>query len=188
MMRGTVAPMKLVLATPLYPPDIAEPAPYVKELAKRLALTHEVTIVTYGRLPEKVPGVRIVAIDKRQPLFARLFKYTFALAHEARRADLVYAQNGAATELPVGIVTRLTRTPLVLHYADTAAHAHAAQSRLYGAIERFAARAARGVTDDMPLPRPEILPLKPKPEAAFAEYETSWAAHLAEVTSLLNHA
>src|SRR3989344_9051256 len=41
--------MKIVLATALYPPDIAPPAPYVKELATRLAANHEVTIVTYGR-------------------------------------------------------------------------------------------------------------------------------------------
>ena len=59
--------MTLVLASPLYPPDLAEPAPYTKELARRLSTTHTVIVVAYGRLPEKVPGARNKTLKKPKP-------------------------------------------------------------------------------------------------------------------------
>jgi hypothetical protein len=179
--------MKLVLATPLYPPDIAAPAPYVKELARRLSQEHEVTIVTYGRLPEEVPGVRIIAVDKRQPLIIRLLSFTIALMRAVRGADVLYVENGASTELPAGIVARLSRARFILHIGDAAAHHHAHTSKLYGAIERFASERAARIVRESPDLRPEILPLEPTPEQALIEYEQSWQEHLAMLATLFSH-
>jgi len=165
--------MKIVLATPLYPPDIAEPAPYVKELAQRLSKTHQVTLVAYGRLPEQIPGVRIVAIDKRAPLPLRLIAYVRALRKAAKDADVVYAQNGPSVELPLLFVS--TRT--VFHIGDTAAHVYAARHLLRRTLERLAMRRAQLVTEQ-PLVRPEVLPLEPRPDAALQAWEESWSAHL----------
>ena len=60
--------MKIVLATPLYPPD-TEPTALYCELAKRLGQEkhHQVTIVTYGA-PRTNTWVAIIAVDKNKPL------------------------------------------------------------------------------------------------------------------------
>jgi hypothetical protein len=166
--------MRVVIATPLYPPDIAEPAPYVKELAKRLSKEHEVTVVAYGRLPETVPGVRIVSVRKDRPTLVRLFAYWRALRRAARDADVVYAENGSSVELPVSLVGKR----LILHMGDAAAHEHANKSLIRHVIERIAATHAAHVVRDLPLPRPEVLPLEAFPQEAMDAYEQSWGAHL----------
>jgi hypothetical protein len=176
--------MKIVLATPLYPPDIAEPAPYVKELAKRLKLHHEVTIVAYGHLPEKVPGVKIVAVPKNRMLPLRLIDYTFKLLQAARGADIIYAQNGASVELPAALITLAICRPLIMGLGDASAHSRAAHKRVLGLIERFALGRAKAVVPIIPPERPEILPFEPKPEAALHAYEKSWGEHVRQLEEL----
>ncbi|MEA2701841.1 MAG: hypothetical protein QOE22_550 [Candidatus Parcubacteria bacterium] len=171
--------MKIVLATPLYPPDIAEPAPYAKELATRLAKTDEVIIVTYGHIPEDVDGVRMRAVSKQRPLPFRLIAYTFALLRTARDADILYMQNGPSVELPVAIASFFRRTPIVMRIGDEAAHTYARTRPQLQAIERFALRRAKEVVTDSPDPRPEILPFRDHPVAELDAFERSWETHIA---------
>jgi Glycosyl transferase 4-like domain len=180
--------MKIVLATPLYPPEIAEPAPYVKELAKRLTKLHEVTVVAYARLPEAVPGLRIIAVDKRRLLLVRLLAYFFALLRAARRADLVYAMNGASVELPAIFATFFIGRPFVFHVGDTAAHERAKRSRILRFIERSAFSRAKRVLNDSPGARPEIIPLEPFPAEKMTAYERSWQAHIDVLEDTFSHA
>jgi hypothetical protein len=170
--------MKILLATPLYPPDVAQPAPYTKELASRLAQAgHDVVAVVYGRLPEPVAGVRIVGVDKRQALPARLWDFYRTLSREAREADIIVAENGPSVELPLLFV----RGRIVLHVGDRAA---LGKGGVLAALARW--RAAHVVTD-MPPERPEILPFVPRPDAALAHYEQSWTTHLAHLQTLFIH-
>jgi hypothetical protein len=176
--------MRLVIATPLYPPDIAEPAPYVKQLARELSRTHEVTVVLYGKLPEVVDGVRLVAIDKGRSLPFRLVAYTRALIRELRSADCLYIENGASVELPAILASWLTGTPLIVHQGDAAARRYAAKHLLYRAVERGALARARACVTESPLPTPEILPLAPRPERELEAARNSWRVHLAILESL----
>lgn len=180
--------MKLVLATPLYPPDVAEPAPYVKELAARLQETDDVTVIAYGHLPETVTGVRIVTVSKRRPLPIRLIAFTFALLRAARKADILYVQNGPSVELPAALVSLFARAPLIVRIGDKPAHERAKRRPLLGAIERFARKRAREVVTDSPLPRPEILPFAPRPAAAFDAFERSWKGHADALRDTFSHA
>ncbi len=179
--------MRIVLATPLYPPEIAEPGPYIKELAKRLVKLHGVTIVAYARLPEKVPGVRIVAVDKRQPLLRRLISFFFALLHAAREADIIYAMNGASVELPVALLSLFMSRPLIVRIGDMAAHERA-RSGWLRSIERSAFTRARRVITDGPAPRPEILPFETFPAEQLGTHERSWEEHLRMLEDLFTHA
>ena len=179
--------MKIVLTTPLYPPDSAALAVYVKELARRLAPNHRVTIVAYTHLPEAVAGVDIVAVDKRHMLPVRLFFYTLALWRAARNADSIYSQNGASVELAVWLVALLTRRPLIMHIGDRAAHAHAAADAVRGFIKGRAFGVARAILEDTPPQKPEILPFSPRPEAALRAWEAAWQRHLADVSAHLSH-
>ena len=179
--------MKIILATPLYPPDIAEPAPFIKELATRLKEHHEIAIVTYGHLPEKIPGVTIRAVDKRQPLFVRLFQYTVLLFKSAKKAEFIFAENGASVELPVALVTLFLRRPLLVHIGDQGAHARASSNVLLRAVERLAHMSAHTVLTEGPLPRPEILPFAPEPRAALDAYEVSWEKYLEQLEHIFTH-
>lgn len=179
--------MKIVLATPLYPPDIAEPAPYVKELAKRLSGKHEITVVTYGRLPERVPGVRIVAVNKQNPLPFRILIYAGALFRAALGTDVIYIQNGPSVELPAGIVALLTRKPLIARIGDIAAHEHASKSVFRSQIEHFTFSRAKKIITDSPIQKVEILPLEPRPVHAIEEYDKSWETHLKKLEDTLKH-
>jgi hypothetical protein len=49
--------MKIVIATPIYPPELGGPATYTKELATRLANIHDITIVAFTNAPQPVSGV-----------------------------------------------------------------------------------------------------------------------------------
>lgn len=181
--------MKVLIATPLYPPDTAEPAPYSKELATRLSARHEVTIITYGCLPEAVEGVQTTCASKRLPRFVRLMTYTRKLFAVARRSDVVYLQNGSATELPAIIVTFLTRTPVVLYLSDTRYQERLKTSptlaRLRRALEHRIATVLTQETLPKPLTRPEILPLEDYPTEAISRYERSWHEHLTTLESHL---
>ena len=179
--------MKIVLATPLYPPDIGEAAAYSKEAARRLSEKHDVTVVAYGRLPENVPEVRVISVSKQRPVLVRLFEYTVALIREARDADVIYAQNGASVELPVVVASLFTRTPFILHIADAPAHGRSKKSAVLGFIQGLAHNRARTVFADMPLERPEILPFEPYPEGDVASYEASWREHLGTLERILRH-
>ena len=174
--------MRIVLATPLYPPEIADAAAYVKELARRLAKDHKVTIVTYAHLPEPLPGVTVSAIEKRRPLLSRLFSFRNALARALRDADAVLAINGASVELPLLLVSRRQSVPLIFCTADHAAHERA------GLLERLASSRADRIVSDFPPHRPEILPFAPRPVDELASYEQSWDTHLAELSRLFHHA
>ncbi len=105
--------MRILIVTPLYPPDLGSLAVYVKALVMRLRSHHTVTVVTYGHLPETVPDVNVVCTPKRWPTPLRLIAFTVRLWQAARTADLLYVSDGASVGFPSVIVSRLRQLPLV---------------------------------------------------------------------------
>jgi len=170
--------MRIAIATPLYPPDSADTALYVKDLAARLAKDHTVTLLAYAYLPEKVPGVRIVSVDKRAPLPVRLVSFLFALMRELPGHDLTLAINGASVELPVTVASYFSSTPYVLMRRDIDARLRTSESFLLRSIEAFARARAQAVVESCAGLKPEVLPLEPPDEAAWQKYEASWDTHL----------
>lgn len=200
--------MKIVITTPLYPPDVAEPAPYVKELAMRLRDTDEVTIIAYNHIPEKIPGVKIVTIQKQFPMPIRLLTFTIALFKLSKEADVIYSQNGQSTELPLSIVSLLRNKPFVLRLGDEAALGFTQKKFALRLIQRFAIRRAQAnITHSdtttktisslaeidtvhqmqRPHSRPEILPFVSTDEAILNEFEQSWVQHVNELRAFFKH-
>lgn len=122
--------MKIVLATPIYPPEIGGPATYTKELAERLHEKHDLTIVAYTDVREPFPGTRLVPISKRRPLPIRLIKFFLAVLRESREADVVYVQNAMAAGLPVALASTFLRKPFVLKFVGDEAWERATQHKL----------------------------------------------------------
>ena len=121
--------MKIILATPLYPPEIGGPATYVKELAERLRDEHEITIVAFASTSEKVPGTKLITVSKRRLLPVRLLKFTYVLYKAARGADVIYVQNAVAAGLPAVLVKALTGIPVVVKFVGDEAWERASQLR-----------------------------------------------------------
>lgn len=119
--------MKIVLATPLYPPEIGGPATYIKELAYKLKNEHDVTIVAYASTSEKIPGTTLLTVSKRRILPVRLIKFTSVLFGAARGADVIYVQNAVAAGLPAAIVGMLLRKKVVLKFVGDEAWERATQ-------------------------------------------------------------
>ncbi len=169
--------MKIVIASPLYPPDIADPAPYVKELARRLSGEHTVVVVTYGRLPEEVPGVQIMTTDKRQPALFRIIGFTVSLFRALRSADILYVQSGVSAELPALTALSWYRPKVLLRITN------GAEGLVRHTVRHIMLRHATRISTVAALVRPEILPFAPRPEAALRAYGSAWETHLHLITA-----
>mgnify|MGYP001612612332 CR=1 FL=1 len=181
--------MKILIATPLYPPDIAKPALYIKEFARRLSLKKNVvTVIAYSKLPEETAGVQIVGVNKRHPLLIRLFIFIYRLWQNTRTSDVIYTQNGPSVELPVFLVSFFTQKPIIVLMSDRNAHLHAQNRRFLSFLERLLKKQSRTLITDMPLEKPEILPFKQYPESAMKDYESSWKRHLDYVEKKITYA
>ena len=121
--------MKIILATPVYPPEIGGPATYTKELALRLRDTHEIIIVAYASTSERIAGTKLFIASKRRPLLLRLGKYFFDLFRASKDADIIYVQNALAAGLPAIMVGMLRRIPVVLKFVGDEAWERANQER-----------------------------------------------------------
>ncbi len=121
--------MKILVATPLYPPEIGGPATYTKELCERLHSTHELMVVAYTDVREAFPGTTLVSVSKRRPLPVRLVKYFWAVWHAAKKVDVIYVQNAVAAGFPVALVSLLRRKPFILKFVGDEAWERASQSK-----------------------------------------------------------
>lgn len=196
--------MRMLIVTPLYPPDIAPLAVYVKEFAKRFSSRADITILAYAHIPEKIEDVRIVTVTKNIPLLFRLVSFTYTLWKESRKADIIFIQNGASVELPASVVSLVSNTPQIIRLGDTVALRSAKARWVLGAILKFVLFRATQIVDEQtilthaytkkttkiatPLPRPEILPFAEYPKEALEQYEESWNEYLNRLTQIFTHA
>ena len=122
-------PMKIVLATPIYPPEIGGPATYTKEICERLGKTHNITVVAYTHEGRAYGNAKLVEVEKNAPLPLRLMRFFFAVYREAKTADVIYAQNAVAAGLPSVIAGILRRKPVVIKFVGDEAWERATQHR-----------------------------------------------------------
>lgn len=108
--------MKILLATPIYPPEIGGPATYTKELSAHLGAEHEITIITYTDEGPILPRTRLVTVSKKHPLLLRLAIYTWRTWKVSRDIDVIYVQNAMASGLPVALVSMMCGIPFVLKF------------------------------------------------------------------------
>lgn len=176
--------MRIIIATPLYPPDVALAAEYAKELARQLSATHTVHVLAYGTIPEELPGVTVTAIPKYLPAIVRVALFTATLIARSFSTDRIVCINGHSVEVPMLFVSLLERPILI--YADEDAERRAASSGFRRVTLKAAGRVAHASLREIPKPRPEIIPLSPRPEAALKKHQEAWAAHLAHLTQHLS--
>jgi glycosyltransferase involved in cell wall biosynthesis len=82
--------MKILISTPLFPPEVAYPANFSKNLARHLSLCgYDVVLTTFSNHPEQIQGVTIYHVKKSQHLLLRMFKFYFVLIKNMWGRDLV---------------------------------------------------------------------------------------------------
>lgn len=183
--------MRVLIATPLFPPDIADPAPYIKELAARLSDQHTVSILCYGTIPEDIPGVTFSVVKKHWPTVLRLAWCTVQLWWHSRRADVVLIENGPSTELPALLVSFVSRRRFLLQLSDTKVQYRGMATWIHRQLRKRVSvvitpqESEHATTIPLPLPRPEILPFASYPYEAIATYESSWKEHIVALNSHL---
>ena len=83
--------MRILISTPLYPPETAYPAVFSRKLASYLRLSktekYLVTVLAFSDFPEKVENVKIIYVSKRQNLILRLIKYFIKLIRNTSLYD-----------------------------------------------------------------------------------------------------
>lgn len=121
--------MKILIATPIYPPEIGGPATYTKEVCERLHDQHSITVMAYTDEREAFPGTKLVTVSKRRPMLVRLIKYFLAVWKESKHVDVIYVQNAMAAGIPVALVSILRGIPFILKFVGDEAWERATQLR-----------------------------------------------------------
>lgn len=173
--------MKIVVATPLYPPDPATTAGYVKDLATRLATSHEVTVVAYAHIPEAIAGVKIVSIDKRLPALLRLPLFLASLFRRSAGSAVVLAVNGPSVDTPLLFFSLVSTTPVIRLMHDQTSKREDGRSLFRRRMSASLQKQAYCVIETFPPSRPEIHPVEPPPTANLSDYEKSWHKHLEDI-------
>ncbi len=105
--------MRILITSPVFPPDLGGPAVYVPSIARFLMdRGHEVKVVAFCSDPEpKGHPFPVIAIS-RGPLPLRYLKAFFAVLREAKDVDVVYVQEHLA--LLHVLAAKLRRKPCVI--------------------------------------------------------------------------
>jgi glycosyltransferase involved in cell wall biosynthesis len=105
--------VKILITSPIFPPDLGGPATYVPSFASWLAAReHDVTVVAFCSDPEPKGWPFAVISIPRCWMPLRYLKDFIAVWREAGRADIVYVNEHLA--LHVALATRMRGKPLVI--------------------------------------------------------------------------
>jgi len=112
--------MNIIFTTSLYPPEIGDPANYVKKIAQKLSKEkkHDIKVITYANEVEETKSFSVIKIKKRCFLFFRIFKFFFKLLKMSKNTDLIYSQNSIASTLPSILVKKIRKIPLILRFRE----------------------------------------------------------------------
>ncbi len=176
--------MKILILSPLFPPDTGAPASYVKELAARLQNSHEVSLLVYGYLPEVVEGVNIVSIDKRTFLPVRLFSYTKSMWRHAS-PDSMLVNNAPSIELPLLLISLFRNIPFVLIESDPIAQ-KASMYSWYKMLHTLIQKRAQKIIvleEEALYKKAEVLPFAEFDAAREARRQAWWDTHCKHLLS-----
>jgi hypothetical protein len=182
--------MNITLVTPLFPPDTAASGKYIKELASKLS-PNDVSLLLLGKLPESVPQVRQICVQKQHGVVVKTFKLFFNLRREAKDSDAILLLNGSSVELPVYLFSLISKKPIFFLENDSIACQWTKDSKLKSFINKKLKKNCKHVFSfaetTWPHPKPIIHPLKSYPEEKIKAYDESWHEHLEKLNAVISN-
>lgn len=105
--------MKILISTPLFPPETHYPAFFSKELANQLSRTHDVIVLAFVDYPEKIleagKEIPVLNVSKNQNLFLRLFKFFILLLRNVKNHDIIIVKQAGISSFLTIIVAKIFR-------------------------------------------------------------------------------
>ncbi len=108
---------RILITTGIFPPDIGGPASYGALIARHLAASSQVTVLTYssaGRAADAQLPYRVIRISRAWPKGLRHFIFLAAACLQARRHDIVFSLNAVSAGIPAHWAARLAHKRLVV--------------------------------------------------------------------------
>lgn len=110
--------MKILITTPLYPPEIAEIAVYSKTLAEKLSINHKITLLAYANHPLKAQGFSFIYVLKNKNFFTRIFLFFKALIKNINNQEILFLQSGISASLPAFLIAKIKNKKIVFRYFE----------------------------------------------------------------------
>lgn len=106
--------MKLLIVSPIFPPEIGGPATYCNELLKRLPAKIDVRVISFGK--EKVENPRVTIVPTVGNLLQRQLRLFKTVLASARHCHIIYIQEPAVVGLATVLAGTIYRKKIVTKY------------------------------------------------------------------------
>jgi len=117
--------MKILLTTPIFPPEIGGPATYTYEISRRLAERgHDVSVVTFADTKPEVKDIKVIPVRLNYRFLGSLRRQSrlfFTILSAVRGMDLLYAQGAVVVGLCSLVIGKLTRKPVLVKFVGDVA-------------------------------------------------------------------
>lgn len=114
--------MKILIVTPVFPPEIGGPATYTWELAHRLK-NHDVSVIAFGDRADKLSGLRPLKVRngflRKIPFvgsFVRQLDLYFSILKKGRDCDLIYIQGPLVVGYFGTLAAKKLRKPVMMKF------------------------------------------------------------------------
>lgn len=112
--------MKILISTPIFPPEIGGPAIYTMEVAQRLQEKgHKIRIVTFTDEKPQAENLEVITVRIRYKILGTLFRQArlfFKLLPSVKGMDLIYLQDPVVVGVASLLAGKLVRKPVVLKF------------------------------------------------------------------------
>lgn len=135
--------MKILIATPIFIPDVGGPATHTEEIAQILVKRgFIVTVVTYSDFNDEedvnVYPFEIIRISRKIPQGIRHLIYFFKLFNNSKNANVIYALDPTATGIPARFTAMLLRKKFLVRIGGDLLWERAAVSEVFrGSMQDF---------------------------------------------------
>lgn len=111
--------MKILIITPIFPPEIGGPATYVSQLIERLKNKHEFSVITFGEKITSLNSAKVTVLKikyKIGGLFLRQWSLWKAIKKQIKNADFVYTQGPFEVGVVTNLVAKKYKKPLLMKF------------------------------------------------------------------------
>lgn len=108
---------KILITTPIFPPESRGPAIYTAELARQLGRKRiGSTIITFTKDPIEIKGIKIISIPTGGGIIGRQTKLIQKIWEIGKDSDIIYAQGADVVGFVSVIAGKLLHKPVVIKF------------------------------------------------------------------------